>query len=62
MVIPFTVTAVTLPKSVPVRFKIVPVTPVNGENDVTLGGKHDGGGGFDVFKLFVAPLPPLAIC
>ena len=41
---------------------IVPVTPVNGVNDVIDGGKQTGGATVVVFWLFVVPVPPLAIC
>ena len=50
----FIVTAVTVPKSVPVIFNIVPVTPVNGENDVIVGGKQVGSGNVVVLRLFCA--------
>jgi hypothetical protein len=48
----FIVTPVTSSKFLPTIVKIVPLTPVNGENDVIVGGGHYGTTFVVVFKLF----------
>jgi hypothetical protein len=58
VVILFIVTPVTSSKFLPTRVKIVPLTPVNGDKDVIVGGGHDGITFVVVFKLFGSGVTP----
>ena len=54
----FIVTPVTSSKFLPTIVKIVPLTPVNGVNEVIVGGGHDGTTFVVVFKLFGTGVTP----